>query len=258
MKIALNSIFSGNPSVRSALVAVAVILSGNSALASPTVIARYDGFDPNAPITIQRTLKDPYLTGPGTDVRNTSPGRFSLTRQGGDFSGTLAGTSPQFFAFCLEPLEFITPGSTTTFDLVDLRFGANNIGGIGVTKADLIRELFYQQMPDLSAVISNEKASALGIAVWEIVRENPANPLDIDAGDAQFDSSSGSGLTVLQLARNYLSTVTGTGPRLDNLYALRNVGVQDLLVQVSSVPEPATIASFGLGALGLVLVRRKR
>lgn len=226
-----------------------------------TVIGTYDGFDPNNPVEVNRTLKNPYLVGPGYDTRRVDPGRFTLTRTGGDYTGDLVGTTPQFYAFCLEPLEFINTGGSYTYTFDALENGATNIGGIGVTKADYIRELFYQQLPDFSATITNEKASALNVAVWEIVRENPSNAFNVLSGDASFSSFNTAGTNMLTLAQSYLSGLTGSGPRLDNLYALTKVGAQDLLVQTQSapVPEPAAVVSLlSGGVIGLLALRRHR
>lgn len=235
-----------------------LILAGSAVQASPTVTARFDGYDPGTPVNVNRSVLDPYLIGPGTDTREVAPGRFTFTRTGGDFAGTLVGATPQFYAFCIEPLEFIYSGSTYTFDLNALELGATNIGGMGSVKADLIRELFYQRMPDLSAVITNEKASALNVAIWEIVRENPSNALNIYSGDASFASFNAAGVSMLALAQTYVSTLTGTGPRLDNLYALTINGVQDVLVQVNTAPEPSTFLSLGGALIGVVALIRRR
>lgn len=235
-----------------------LMLAGSTVRASPTVTARLDGFDPGAPVHVDRSVLDPYLIGPGTDTREVAPGRFTFTRTGGDFAGTLVGATPQFYAFCIEPLEFIYTGFTYTFDLKTLELGATNIGGMGLVKADLIRELFYQRMPDLSAVITNEKASALNVAIWEIVRENPSNALNIYSGDASFASFDAAGASMLALAQTYVSTLTGTGPRLDNLYALTIDGVQDVLVQVNSVPEPSTFLGMGGALIGVAALIRRR
>jgi hypothetical protein len=235
------------------------LMTAAAAQATPTVTARFDGFNPNAPVEVNRTLKNPYLTGPGFDTRRIDPGRFTLTRSGGSFTGTLVGTAPpQFFAFCIEPLEFINQGNTYTFDLVALENGVTNIGGMGIVKADYIRELFHQQMPDLSAVISNEKASALNVAIWEIVRENPLNSLNVFSGDASYTSFNAAGANMLTLAQSYLTPLTGTGPKLDNLFALNLDGTQDLLVQVRAVPEPSTWMSLAsAGFVGLLAFGRR-
>lgn len=56
---------------------------------------------------------------------------------------------------------------------------------------------------------------------------------------------------------------TGTAGLALNGFAIRNGGGADIdldnvLVDISSVPEPASMALFGLGALGLVLFRRRQ
>jgi hypothetical protein len=63
---------------------------------------------------------------------------------------------------------------------------------------------------------------------------------------------------MLTLAQSYLAPLTGSGPRLDNLHALRLNGVQDVLVQVRPVPEPSTLISLAGGGLVVLLAHRRR
>ncbi|MHC4752507.1 MAG: PEP-CTERM sorting domain-containing protein, partial [Planctomycetota bacterium] len=98
-------------------------------------------------------------------------------------------------------------------------------------------------------------AAAFATAVWEIVYEDlPASPLDWDVTvdgtvcDLGFRSEYGEPDT----ANSWLHALDGTGPKAD-LRAFSYNGSQDYIVQV---PEPATIALLGLGALSLL--HRKR
>jgi hypothetical protein len=218
--------------------AIAVALAGFN-LQALTVIATFNG-----ELTSESITRD---VGDGAGPVVTTTGMFSFTRTGGTEVGSPTGT---FDAFCIEPREFITTGDSYTYDFSDLSKGATNINGMGVAKATLIEELFGRYYPVIGAPITAEKASAIQIAIWEIVREN-SGTLDVYKGNVVF--SNPSDLPALQLAQSYLQSLNGTGPHLNNLYALTEVGAQDVIVQI---PEPVTLFVTGLALIALSLLAR--
>jgi hypothetical protein len=221
---------------------IPIVLAGFNLQAS-TIIASFNGELTSE--TIQRDVGD------GAGFLDTTTGMFSFTRNGGTQTGAPNGT---FFAFCIEPREFVSPGTNYTYDFNTLDQGATNIGGMGFAKADLIRELFGRNYPVIGATIDAEQASALQIAIWEIVREN-SSTLDVGTGNVRFRYPGDAG--ALTLAQTYLSALTGNGPKDNNLYALTNFGAQDMLVQVPA-PEPVMLGTTGLGLIGLALMLRRR
>ena len=99
-------------------------------------------------------------------------------------------------------------------------------------------------------------ASAIQIAIWEIVRENSGS-LNVSTGNVNFQNPAD--VAALALAQTYLSSLNGSGPRLTNLYALTAVGAQDIVVQVNSpLPEPVMLFTAGLGLIGIALTARQR
>lgn len=186
--------------------------------------------------------------GDGAGPIQTSTGMFQFTRTGGTEPGSPTGI---FNAFCIEPREFVSPGSTYTYDFSDLSAGATNIGGMGAAKATLLEELFGRYYPVIGAPITAQKAGALQIAIWEIVREN-SGALDVSNGNVVFSNPADPG--ALTLAQSYLSSLDGTGPHLDNLYALTAIGAQDVIVQI---PEPVTSFATGLALIALALIARR-
>lgn len=92
-----------------------------------------------------------------------------------------------FFAFCIEPREFVSTGSTYTYDFSSLDQGATNIGGMGVARADLLRELFGRYYPVIGAPLDATHASAMQIAIREIVRET-SGTLNASNGNIMFQN----------------------------------------------------------------------
>jgi len=188
----------------------------------------------------------------GQNWYTTDTGLFQFTYNSGA-KGGLGGT---FYAFCIEPREFISPGQVVTYQWSALQDGTTNIGGMGAAKAALIDELFGRYQPQLNGTISDLQASALQISIWEIVRETSGS-LDVYSGTTRY-SNPGDALeaSALTLAERYVTSLNGTGPKLSNLFALDNNGVQDVLVQTNA-PEPGTYAMLGAGLLALGGLSRK-
>jgi len=188
----------------------------------------------------------------GANWYTTDTGLFQFTFN----SGGNGGLGTVFYAFCIEPREFISPGQVVNYQWSALQGGTTNIGGMGAAKAAQIDELFGRYAPKLDGSISALQASALQISIWEIVRET-SGTLDVYSGTTRYANPQGSLETqALALAETYVTSLDGTGLKLTNLQALINIGVQDVVVQ-SDAPEPGTCAVFGAGLLALGGLSRK-
>ncbi len=257
---AIFSSLPGKARIGAAMAGAALLLMAGQAHAG-TVIATFLGADPAGGL-VQRSI----VSGPGAPQLNSTqdPERFLMNATGGSelFRIIGNGIGAQFYAFCIEPRQFID-NSSIAYDLVPLSSGTTNIGGMGATKADQITELFGRYAPNLNAPMTSLKATALQIAIWEIVRETPGDALDVTSGNIYFttpESPSGA----IALAQTYVQSIDGTGPRAIGLMALDNgifgdpstsAGTQDLLVQT---PEPTTLAVLGFGLTALIGARRTR
>ena len=234
--------------------ALMILGFANNLNAGSVLVTRLDNFVPGPYSVFGRSVIDP-----ANNQRVTSDpmdgGRFELTRLGGDFTDPFVGGSV-FYAFCIEPRQFVNLGGTYTYNVESLEDGSTNINGMGFPKAELLRELFGRYLPDFSAPISRMEAGALQIATWEVVREDTGN-LDVYTGDIYFfPGTSEDPAGVVALAQTYVKSLTGSGPKLNNLVALNNDGAQDLITQLAT-PEPGSILMFSGGLLGLALLRKK-
>jgi len=186
-------------------------------------------------------------------VEGVYSGVYNLEKTYGTGEGKL-WSDGQIGAFCAELSEPV-PEITSKYSVVSLQdtFGAG--------KADYISELWGRYYdPSWSGDgqftwQQDSKAAAFATAVWEIVYEGlPSSPLKWDVkvdntwGGKGFRTDFGGAF----IANNYLHSLDGTGPMAD-LRVFSYNGSQDYIAQV---PEPTTIALFGLG--GLSLLRRKR
>ncbi|MCX5634036.1 MAG: PEP-CTERM sorting domain-containing protein, partial [Phycisphaerae bacterium] len=171
-----------------------------------------------------------------------------------------------FYSYCLEPTQSIAVGHTATYDFTIGSLAGTD--GISAPEAVLINELFGRYSPLLSADPTGNytggtfrtAAAALQLAIWKINLDAATETLglwDFTSGLMRvgtITAESGASKTANVVALEMLNSLTGTGPMAWGLEGLRSTSTQDLLIQ--SIPEPATIAILGLGALSLV--RRKK
>jgi PEP-CTERM motif len=200
------------------------------------------------------TITRQILNGNPSTAGPQSLGLINFTETAGGF----LPTGSNFVGFCIEPQSSISLGTSYTWTLAPVSQGADNIGGMGAAKADLLAELYGRYYPVFGASIDATTAGALQIATWEIVRETAAS-LNVSSGNIIFTNPSIA--AELTQAQTMLNSLNGSGPKLTNLVALTAVGVQDILVQT---PEPSTfamaVAGAGLLCAGLFLksaVRRR-
>ncbi|MCZ2153296.1 MAG: PEP-CTERM sorting domain-containing protein [Bryobacterales bacterium] len=188
-------------------------------------------------------------------------GNVLMQRTGGTSPIELLPDPVNFVTFCIEPRENISLGSTYTWEVEPLSRGTTSIGGMGVAKAELVRELIGRQYPVWGGTPTAVQAAAIQVAIWEIVEET-SGTLDVLNGSVRYRNESVAG--TLDLAQAMLDELDGTGPMPRYLYALTNPTQQDIFgmaiphgVPDMETPEPATFAMFG-GGLFLLGILRKR
>lgn len=250
----------GKGLVRAALLSAAAICSTNAS--AGTILATLNSFGQGDTITLHAVRPNG-----STIAAQVLNGRSVFTRTGGTDTAMLAGsgTPGSFYAFCIEPFEDAALNANYAFTLSAVANADSSSipGGLGSLKSTRIGELFGQFSPNLAAAAMTQvQASALQLALWEIVSET-SNVYDVATGSTYFSTPASSDFNdVMGLAQTYLNYVTstnGTGVQAQGLQALAINGNQDFLVQVvSTAPEPGTwlMMLIGFGLIGGIARRR--
>lgn len=230
---------------------LALVLTAATVLPGATISFRFNGVVNGA--TVGESLDS------GATFTDYGAGQMSISVTG--TSGFAGPVPTNFFSFCIEPLQGISSGSTIyTFD-VDALPNAPATAPLGSIKADLLRELFGRYYTSFQQSLSVTTATALQIAIWEINQEAyvSGTPFSVSTGVIRYQSAADPNIVVV--ANNMLASLTGAGPMLTEVYALRNAGSQDLAFHAEvGVPEPATLSMLASGLLlvSARAIRRRR
>jgi hypothetical protein len=197
--------------------------------------------------------------GNGSTVFNGGPGSVNLTiNVNGSNTAVAAGAFAlqysfdrtgwtDFLTYCLEPDEALGISGLTA------RQGVF-VDGIGsapdyASSAGALTSLVNTWFGD--SLTSATRSAAFQVALWELAFDDS---VDLAGGDFRFTQGGTTPNAVRAQALAYLNAanwVSGGEP----LDVILRVGNQDLIVQI---PEPATIALFGIGLVGLAVTARRR
>jgi hypothetical protein len=199
--------------LRKALVGAMLLLGaacGSTAANAATIIGTLESFGVGDTITLHGVRPNG-----STFASQVLNGISVFSRTGGTATEQLAGSDGNsFFAFCVEPYEDAQLNATYSFNLDPVAQAAKSsiAGGIGGARALQIAQLFGNFAPNLAAPMTAIQASALQVALWEIVSELPTNPLNVTSGNTYFSTPGGANTAqVMNLAQTYLNYVSSAG-----------------------------------------------
>lgn len=193
--------------------------------------------------------------GNGGNVFNGGPGSQNLSIMvNGSSMGVAAGafalqyriapnqTWIDFLTYCLEPDELLgISGSTPVSGDFVARLGDSAEYAAAATNLGRLYQTYFTD-----SLTSSVKSAAFQVAVWELATDAVTN---LAAGNFRLSTTG----TVATQASTYLTTANWVTP--SDVGVILRVGNQDLLVQV---PEPSTLALFGMGLAGIMAARRRR
>ncbi len=216
--------------MRTSVAIASLVVAGVAGSASAlTIQARLDSINPDVNMSVSKDA--------GANFQTLRSGVNNFTVLGGD----MTELAPTFKAFCIDLHQTIGFGATNTFSKNAVETAPLPGGGMGMAKANLLRELWGRHF---TAIDTNVEGSAFQIAVWEIVFDTG---LDLADGQVRVTGNA----SVLAQAQSYMASLTGNSAYFAPVYALSSSNTQDMLV-----PTPGAIALMGMG--GLLAARRRR
>jgi hypothetical protein len=185
-----------------------------------------------------------------------------LTQAGANFgTGSIGRTVPVWsvtddatlLAFCIDPFTPMVTSTTTYAATPNAVFGDN------------VKRLYSQYYAGIDysgsgALTGDKKVTALSfqLALWELVADN--GNLASGALSAVLSDNGAKAQAVISGANAMLATAQDQSIAIANKYRFTTytaTGSQSV-VTVSAVPEPSSLAMFGLGLAALGLVARRR
>lgn len=196
--------------------------------------------------------------GNGGNVFNGGPGYVALTISvDGNNANVAAGafalqyrTAPanawaDFLTYCLEPDELLginSNGTVVTGNLADSMASTAEYASRASAITGLWNTWYASSLTDAT------HSAAFQVALWELAYDGTGG---LTGGSFRYTASG----AVRTQAEAYLNTTNWNDPAGTPPGAILRVGNQDLVV---NVPEPASLALFGLGLIGLAAAARRR
>ncbi|MEC9372910.1 MAG: hypothetical protein VYC34_03665, partial [Planctomycetota bacterium] len=189
-------------------------------------------------------------TGEGRNVKITIGGSSQnvfagqLVHEFSNGTGAAASLLGQIITFCTDLHEHVT-STKKTYDLVSVA-DVPNPTGMGLDRAGAVDDL-YAFAAGSQFGGNDDLAAAFQIAVWEIANDFDASvgrsSLDVTSGNFKARKTDGSALSssIQGLLADLFDSVGDPGDlgvRTTSVWALRNDGAQDQLVEMIVIPTP--------------------
>jgi hypothetical protein len=163
----------------------------------------------------------------------------------GAFNTTAAGFEGGFESWCVDIFQ------NTYFNQVVTDYQSEASGASLGTKLTSIQRLAAEA---LGQVHDAGTSAAFQMAIWEILNEEGSS-FSLSSGNfLAYNASNGN--NSVDIADEWLRHLESFSSNEFNLTTFVSPTRQDL-VTFTKVPEPATLATFGIGLIGLLMARRK-
>jgi len=183
--------------------------------------------------------------------RYARAGIYNLKIRPGTTDFSLGDVGDTFMALCIDLKNPITTNHVYTWTVVDPSDAPNptTYSDGHITAAELLALQQLLGAFPLTSITTNQAASALQAAAWEIVNES-GSVYDVTSGNFRAG-----GALNTTLANQMLAAAAGYQGALPELMALTHPCAQDLIV---IIPEPATLSVLAGGMSVLVFHLRQR
>ncbi len=162
--------------------------------------------------------------------------------------------------FCTDLLQHVTT-SWKTYQLTDV--ADMPVPAMGHARANAIADIYNFGMGAMDrGEMDNNMASALQIAIWEVVTDYDISvgrsTLDVSTGDFKaFNTTSGALSSGVSGYLNDIFNFIGEATSHNNLIGFAHGTAQDQIINMPMVPLPGAAGMAMAGLLGLGVVRRR-
>lgn len=235
-----------------ACIAAVTLIAGTSAAFADTVDVSFQGVG-------QGRVVHYSLNGSG---RNVFAGQLLHNFSNG--TGIGAELSGDILTYCTDLLEHVSR-STNQFDVVAPEDAP--AVPMGIVKANALRDLYtFAGGAQNSIGADRDFAAAFQIAIWEVVADYDGNvgrsSLAVDNGSFEARRTNGASLSgaIMGHLNSLFDAIGMVGARSDGrrLFAVKNDGKQDQLVELAVVPLPSAAGLGFAGLCGMAGIRRRR
>lgn len=191
-------------------------------------------------------------------VANAQSLKYTGTQLGSPNSGTIKANS-NTSTVLIGALTFSTGSGSIVTYCADANSPLNNsnnpytVGNVDLTAGTGMSLAAKILATGFNSATTADQQAGLQLAIWDAIYDNGSS---FSSGTGNFSVVSGVSSTVLDYASSYFTAGKNSSPTTAvELFSAQGAGGQS---QLHVVPEPVSIATLGLGVLGLVRRRRNK